>query len=164
MGTKVMCSNHAKCNPEGRCDWTGDYGSYQERIRACQNVPLRCGLSSTEAEDEGRVMGTPRKLDSCDSSQTCVEMGASENETEIVSLASETTLESISVDASESSDCSVYDESFAATSTDHLDEFPEIASSNEPAPAEMSTLNKLIAELVDVKMIYKNQNGEDNSS
>merc|ERR1712003_213923 len=119
-GTKVMCSNHAKCNPEGRCDWTGDYGSYQEHIRACQNVPLRCGLSSTEAEDKDRMAAY---------SQRGVEI-----------VASETTLEPISVDASESSDCSVCEETFAATSNDNSKEIPEIASSNEPAPVETSSL------------------------
>lgn len=39
-GVKVMCANHSRCNSEGKCNWTGDYGSYQEHIRCCANTPL----------------------------------------------------------------------------------------------------------------------------
>merc|ERR1712187_559833 len=98
-------------------------------------------------------------------SQRGVEMEASEDEAEIVSVASETTLEPSSVDASESSDCSVCDETFAATSNDYEEEIPEIPSSNEPAPVETSTLSKLIAELVELKLKdHHHQNVEENSS
>lgn len=35
-----MCANHSRCNSEGNCNWTGDYGSYQEHIHLCTNTPL----------------------------------------------------------------------------------------------------------------------------
>jgi len=38
--TKITCENHPKCNPNGKCDWVGTYGSYQEHIRLCQNAPI----------------------------------------------------------------------------------------------------------------------------
>jgi len=115
-------------------------------------------LSSAEAEEKYRMAAY---------SQRGVEMEASEDETGIVSVSSETTLEPISVDASESSDCSVCEETFAATSNDYLKEIPEIASSNEQAPVETSSLSKLIAELVELKLKdhhHHHQNGEDDSS
>jgi len=39
-GLKIQCSNHARCRDDGRCDWTGEYGSFQEHVRTCKNVPL----------------------------------------------------------------------------------------------------------------------------
>jgi len=38
--TKIVCANNPKCNADGGCNWIGDYGSYQEHIRHCENVPL----------------------------------------------------------------------------------------------------------------------------
>lgn len=38
--TKIVCGNNAKCTANGKCDWRGDYGSYQEHIRVCKNLPL----------------------------------------------------------------------------------------------------------------------------
>lgn len=38
--TRIMCANSSKCNPDGQCDWIGDYGSYQEHIRLCTNSPV----------------------------------------------------------------------------------------------------------------------------
>lgn len=37
--TRVMCANNPKCSEHGKCNWIGDYGSYQEHIRTCKNVP-----------------------------------------------------------------------------------------------------------------------------
>jgi hypothetical protein len=39
--TRIVCRNNPKCCKEGRCDWEGDYGSYQEHIRHCTNKPSR---------------------------------------------------------------------------------------------------------------------------
>lgn len=39
-GTKLICGNNFKCFSAGRCDWTGDYGSYQDHLRACKNAPI----------------------------------------------------------------------------------------------------------------------------
>lgn len=36
---KIMCANHPKVLPDGRCDWTGEYGSYQKHISVCKNQP-----------------------------------------------------------------------------------------------------------------------------
>jgi len=38
--TKIVCGNNATCIANGQCDWKGDYGSYQEHIRLCKNLPL----------------------------------------------------------------------------------------------------------------------------
>lgn len=38
--TKIVCGNNAKCTANGQCDWKGEYGSYQEHIRLCKNLPL----------------------------------------------------------------------------------------------------------------------------
>jgi len=37
--TKVVCSNNPRCSPGGRCDWVGDYESFQRHIRCCTNEP-----------------------------------------------------------------------------------------------------------------------------
>lgn len=38
--TRIVCANNPKCDANGNCNWTGDYGSYQEHIRTCKNLPL----------------------------------------------------------------------------------------------------------------------------
>jgi len=49
--TQVVCANHPRCNPEGKCDWQGDYASYQPHIRCCKNVPLRIArVAAPDAE------------------------------------------------------------------------------------------------------------------
>jgi len=49
--TRIMCANNPKCSPNGNCNWTGDYGSYQEHIRQCKNLPIAdCPLPSQERE------------------------------------------------------------------------------------------------------------------
>jgi len=48
--TKIVCGNNAKCTANGQCDWKGDYGSYQEHIRLCKNLPL-FGPSPPPAEE-----------------------------------------------------------------------------------------------------------------
>jgi len=37
---KIMCKNHPKVCPEGKCDWTGEYGTYQAHIQGCENRPV----------------------------------------------------------------------------------------------------------------------------
>jgi len=39
-GVKINCSNNPKCREDGRCTWSGEYGSYQKHIQSCTNVPL----------------------------------------------------------------------------------------------------------------------------
>jgi len=39
-GVKIGCANNPKCRADGKCTWTGEYGSYQEHIQTCMNVPL----------------------------------------------------------------------------------------------------------------------------
>lgn len=36
---KIMCANHAKVNSDGKCEWIGEYGSYQKHIKSCKNLP-----------------------------------------------------------------------------------------------------------------------------
>mmetsp|Transcript_81399 Transcript_81399/g.226719 ORF Transcript_81399/g.226719 Transcript_81399/m.226719 type:complete len:432 (-) Transcript_81399:30-1325(-) len=38
---RIRCANHSACNSAGRCDWIGDYSSYQEHIKGCRNVPTQ---------------------------------------------------------------------------------------------------------------------------
>lgn len=37
---KIMCVNHPKVRPDGKCDWIGEYGSYQKHMRGCRNLPV----------------------------------------------------------------------------------------------------------------------------
>lgn len=37
--TRVRCSNNVNCRKGGKCDWTGDYGSFQQHIGCCKNEP-----------------------------------------------------------------------------------------------------------------------------
>eukprot|EP00404_Azadinium_spinosum_P002092 CAMPEP_0180428064 /NCGR_PEP_ID=MMETSP1036_2-20121128/6641_1 /TAXON_ID=632150 /ORGANISM="Azadinium spinosum, Strain 3D9" /LENGTH=632 /DNA_ID=CAMNT_0022433683 /DNA_START=91 /DNA_END=1985 /DNA_ORIENTATION=- len=48
---KIMCCNHPKVRPDGKCDWIGEYGSYQKHVVQCQNKALNdsSGSNSTEA-------------------------------------------------------------------------------------------------------------------
>jgi hypothetical protein len=32
---KIMCANHGKVRPEGKCEWTGCYSEYQKHIATC---------------------------------------------------------------------------------------------------------------------------------
>jgi hypothetical protein len=47
--TRIVCANHSKCRKGGRCDWEGDYGSYQEHIRHCSNEPCHALASACPA-------------------------------------------------------------------------------------------------------------------
>jgi len=48
---KIMCANHPKVQPDGKCDWIGEYGSYQKHIWSCKNAPATdtSTCNSTEA-------------------------------------------------------------------------------------------------------------------
>lgn len=48
--TKIICANNPKCSASGKCNWVGDYGSYQDHIRLCQNLPIP-DSSAPPAED-----------------------------------------------------------------------------------------------------------------
>eukprot|EP00930_Biecheleria_cincta_P081313 TRINITY_DN7015_c0_g2_i1.p1 TRINITY_DN7015_c0_g2~~TRINITY_DN7015_c0_g2_i1.p1 ORF type:complete len:886 (+),score=201.87 TRINITY_DN7015_c0_g2_i1:100-2757(+) len=37
---KIMCSNHPKVRSDGKCDWIGEYGSYQKHAERCKNLPM----------------------------------------------------------------------------------------------------------------------------
>lgn len=39
-GTRIMCANNPKCRSDGKCDWVGFYGTYQEHIKSCRNEPM----------------------------------------------------------------------------------------------------------------------------
>merc|ERR1712216_869737 len=39
-GVKIVCANNPKCRCDGQCTWVGEYGSYQEHLQTCANVPL----------------------------------------------------------------------------------------------------------------------------
>eukprot|EP00931_Biecheleriopsis_adriatica_P082832 TRINITY_DN5630_c0_g1_i1.p1 TRINITY_DN5630_c0_g1~~TRINITY_DN5630_c0_g1_i1.p1 ORF type:complete len:796 (-),score=218.01 TRINITY_DN5630_c0_g1_i1:91-2478(-) len=44
---KIMCANHPKVRPDGKCEWIGEYGSYQAHAKKCKN---EIGACFTEAE------------------------------------------------------------------------------------------------------------------
>lgn len=46
--TRIVCANNPKCRTDGRCDWQGECGIYQEHIRTCQNVPLGFPVAAQE--------------------------------------------------------------------------------------------------------------------
>mmetsp|Transcript_24639 Transcript_24639/g.70901 ORF Transcript_24639/g.70901 Transcript_24639/m.70901 type:complete len:649 (-) Transcript_24639:159-2105(-) len=48
----IVCANHPKCNPEGKCDWRGKYGTYQEHIRECKNMPMFSASTSPTVTPE----------------------------------------------------------------------------------------------------------------
>lgn len=40
-GLRIMCINNPKLRKEdGKCDWIGEYGTYQKHYEVCKNVPL----------------------------------------------------------------------------------------------------------------------------
>merc|ERR1712048_592305 len=84
-GTKIMCANHSKCSSGGQCDWTGDYGSYQEHIRACQNKPLYGETLSIAATDPATTVVLPTESESCD----CVKIGVAQEVSDEIKNASE---------------------------------------------------------------------------
>jgi len=38
--TRIVCGNNPKCNPSGNCNWIGSWGTYQDHIQHCKNLPL----------------------------------------------------------------------------------------------------------------------------
>lgn len=46
---KIMCVNHHKIRPDGKCDWIGEYGQYQKHALSCSNHP---GDGSAGADDK----------------------------------------------------------------------------------------------------------------
>eukprot|EP00448_Togula_jolla_P007947 CAMPEP_0170593522 /NCGR_PEP_ID=MMETSP0224-20130122/13494_1 /TAXON_ID=285029 /ORGANISM="Togula jolla, Strain CCCM 725" /LENGTH=334 /DNA_ID=CAMNT_0010917483 /DNA_START=72 /DNA_END=1073 /DNA_ORIENTATION=+ len=58
---KIVCANHPSVRPEGCCDWRGTYGSFQEHIRTCKNLPMSGPSVVSSADKEGIevAVGTP---------------------------------------------------------------------------------------------------------
>jgi len=38
--TRIVCANNPKFGESGNCNWIGDYGSYQDHVRSCKNLPI----------------------------------------------------------------------------------------------------------------------------
>jgi len=72
--TKIVCGNNARCNANGQCDWKGDYGSYQEHIRVCRNLPLLG--PSPSAEDAPAAATLEAVAEVSDTSLESVQMSA----------------------------------------------------------------------------------------
>jgi len=47
---KIMCANHPKVNPEGTCDWIGEYGSYQKHVWQCKNGTSQDSTTANHSE------------------------------------------------------------------------------------------------------------------
>ncbi|CAK0836757.1 unnamed protein product, partial [Prorocentrum cordatum] len=52
---KIMCANHPKVLKEGKCQWIGEYGSYQKHIAVCKN----CDTAAAEKPE-----APPQRADS----------------------------------------------------------------------------------------------------
>mmetsp|Transcript_81582 Transcript_81582/g.228824 ORF Transcript_81582/g.228824 Transcript_81582/m.228824 type:complete len:515 (-) Transcript_81582:207-1751(-) len=52
---RVRCVNHFECGPDGRCDWIGDYGSFQAHVKTCKNEPAQPQAQSTADASAGVV-------------------------------------------------------------------------------------------------------------
>lgn len=51
---KIVCVNHVKVRRDGKCDWVGEYGSYQKHALLCQNAPVA-------ASEGARPASTPER-------------------------------------------------------------------------------------------------------
>lgn len=67
-GVKIVCANNPKCRANGKCTWTGEYGSYQKHLQTCQNIPL------DNVADTSQGMSSNHAL-------TATELAASQNDT-----------------------------------------------------------------------------------
>lgn len=47
---KIMCKNHPKVCTEGKCDWIGEYGTYQTHIQGCENRPVADQISRDKGQ------------------------------------------------------------------------------------------------------------------
>lgn len=61
---KIVCANHQKVRPDGKCDWVGEYGSYQKHASQCKNQ------SMSDAETPA-VQPTSVRTVSVDSDSEC---------------------------------------------------------------------------------------------
>jgi len=62
---KIVCANHVKVRPDGKCDWVGEYGSYQKHAAICKNVPLGDLVLNTPepSQNMGRSMSIDSDMD-----------------------------------------------------------------------------------------------------
>lgn len=58
---KIMCANHPKADPKnGKCEWIGEYGSYQKHIKVCKNVAgCEAAMASPVSEAHTQMMPPP---------------------------------------------------------------------------------------------------------
>jgi len=45
--TRIVCANNPKFGESGNCNWIGEYGSYQDHVRSCKNLPINDCSAST---------------------------------------------------------------------------------------------------------------------
>jgi len=50
--TRIVCANNPKFGESGNCNWIGDYGSYQDHVRSCKNLPIYDCLTSIHSLQE----------------------------------------------------------------------------------------------------------------
>jgi hypothetical protein len=74
--TRIVCANNPKCCPDGKCDWVGDYGSYQEHISTCTNSPVYSSrISAGDCASEAK-----RESVNLQSEDLCMQEEAAETE------------------------------------------------------------------------------------
>merc|ERR550537_928669 len=64
--TRIVCANNPRCRSDGQCNWVGDYGSYQEHIRTCQNLPDPSFDAPTHADAVQVVAESTPEAGACD--------------------------------------------------------------------------------------------------
>jgi len=140
-GLKVMCANHSRCREDGKCDWTGEYGSIQAHMRGCKNEPLGKPLAAKESRSSAQ-------------SQPVAEDSASARGSETEAPSSSIPSRKNTAD-SEGSSCS--SEGAAPDAAAVVDESPD-AAAFEPealppaAESKPASLTDLLRQLVDLKV------------
>jgi len=122
--------NNSRCSPEGKCNWVGDYASYQEHITACQNVPLCVDCADISVPEEPGIQSEEEPEE------------REEKETALSDSEGTTCPDAYAPEDSEAEDV-------ASHSARPLQDVDHCAA--EPAEAEEQSLTGLIQQLVELK-------------
>lgn len=76
---KIVCANHTKVRPDGKCGWVGEYGSYQKHAALCKNLPLGdVGTIAAELPPAHQMMRSVSVDSDSDACSTPMSRGQSE--------------------------------------------------------------------------------------
>jgi len=149
-GVKVMCANHSRCNPDGNCNWIGDYGSYQAHIHSCANTPL---AQFEKQPSNGADIPDPDPTGIATSSDVKLEDSAQDVETTASESSEHVDLESVSW----SENASIPDHPEVFVSSGKGERCPGSGSDcEEPVveshEVESKSLTSLIADLISLRV------------